>query len=275
MHDDDDDDDGGPSSSPATTSPRVTMTTLADLQKLTPLLHRTESGRVGELEKFSHYIARQLGFEDGTEVPELCKLANAYLTKTKGCDESIYEYFADEKDADSLYVQLVDEFERYILSYFSFHWNHASSIITLVLRIESEHKSKLREFLLTATRQQRFETVTKNLKVTRVFSTLVKEMKTINMDSESTTYVMVPTALSERCMHVCMHACVHVNQHSVSCDSMQAMKKESRTNTNAEERSGSGQSLRQIKTEKPVATEEEKTEKQEAAAFGITEAPRF
>ena len=27
----------------------------------------------------------------------------------------------DEKDADSLYVQLVDEFERYILRYFSFH----------------------------------------------------------------------------------------------------------------------------------------------------------
>ena len=47
-------------------------------------------------------------------------------------------------------------------------------------------------------RKQRFEAVTKTLKVTRVFSTLVKEMKAINMDSKSTTDVMAPMALSER-----------------------------------------------------------------------------
>jgi len=43
-------------------------------------------------------------------------------------------------------------------------------------------------------RKQRFERVTKNLKVTRVFSTLVEEMKTMNVGKE----VMVPMALSER-----------------------------------------------------------------------------
>lgn len=49
-------------------------------------------------------------------------------------------------------------------------------------------------------RQQRFETVTKNLKVARVFTTLVEEMKAIrssNDDSECTD-VMAPMAHSDR-----------------------------------------------------------------------------
>ncbi|RDX74908.1 hypothetical protein CR513_45281, partial [Mucuna pruriens] len=45
-------------------------------------------------------------------------------------------------------------------------------------------------------RKQRFERVTKNLKLTSVFSTLVEEMKAINGDSY--TDVMVPMAHSER-----------------------------------------------------------------------------
>lgn len=83
----------------------------------------------------SDFAARQMGFEDADEVPELCKLANGYLRKAKGCEESIYEYFAKEKDADSLYVKLVDEFERCILSYFAFHWNQASSVVSQVILI--------------------------------------------------------------------------------------------------------------------------------------------
>jgi 2-phosphoglycerate kinase len=47
-------------------------------------------------------------------------------------------------------------------------------------------------------RKQRFERVTKNLKVTRVFSTLVEEMKVINGGVSQTKEVMVPMALSER-----------------------------------------------------------------------------
>ena len=46
-------------------------------------------------------------------------------------------------------------------------------------------------------REQRFDRVTKNLKVTRVISTLVEEMKAINGDSQCTE-VMVPMAHSER-----------------------------------------------------------------------------
>lgn len=76
--------------------------------------------------------ARQIGFEDVSEVPELCVLAHEYLRKSKGCDQSIYEYLANEKDADSLYVKLIDEFERCVLSYFAFHWIQAPSVVSQV-----------------------------------------------------------------------------------------------------------------------------------------------
>lgn len=80
--------------------------------------------------------ARQVGFGDGNKVcPQLCKLAYEYLRKEKGYEEDMYNYFTNEKDIvlpDSLYVKLVDEFERCILSYFAFHWTHASLIITQV-----------------------------------------------------------------------------------------------------------------------------------------------
>jgi predicted AAA+ superfamily ATPase len=47
-------------------------------------------------------------------------------------------------------------------------------------------------------RKQRFERVTKNLKVTRAFSTIVEELKAIGQGESHCTEVMVPVALSER-----------------------------------------------------------------------------
>jgi ABC-type ATPase involved in cell division len=47
-------------------------------------------------------------------------------------------------------------------------------------------------------RKQRFERVTKNLKVTRVFSTLVEELKAINGSESKSKEVMTPIAHSER-----------------------------------------------------------------------------
>ncbi|XP_031376272.1 uncharacterized protein LOC116192020 isoform X1 [Punica granatum] len=167
-----------------------------------PHLDRTESGHLGRIESFSHYVARQLGFEDESECPQLCKLAMDYLKRTKGCEDSIYEYFANEPDAETLYVKLLDEFESYILGYFAFHWNQASEMINQVLSTESEQKTKLKSFVLAATRKQRFERVTKNLKVTRVFSTLVEEMKAIGsfnkLEGSECTEVMAPVAHNKR-----------------------------------------------------------------------------
>ncbi|XP_022722079.1 uncharacterized protein LOC111279320 [Durio zibethinus] len=169
-------------------------------QSIIPLLVRTESGRVRNLERFSHYVARQLGFVDANECPQLCKLAHNYLMKPKDCEVSILEYFGDEPEAKALYVKLMEEFERCILSYFAFHWSHAPNMIGQVLGVESEKKTKLKDFVMAATRQKRFERVTKDLKVTRLFSTLVEEMKAMGrVDDESKyTDVMVPVAHSQR-----------------------------------------------------------------------------
>ncbi|XP_030507390.1 calmodulin calcium-dependent NAD kinase isoform X1 [Cannabis sativa] len=171
-------------------------------QHLIPRLERTQSGRVQQLEKFSHFVARQLGFENTNECEELCRLAMEYLRKPKGCEQSIYEYFGKEEEVDSLYVMLLEEFERCILSYFAFHWSQASLIISQCYSVESGTKTKLKGFVLAATRKQRFERVTRDLKVTRLFSTLVEEMKAIggsprNKDGQCTD-IMVPAALSER-----------------------------------------------------------------------------
>ncbi|XP_015079697.1 uncharacterized protein LOC107023499 [Solanum pennellii] len=164
----------------------------------------TESGRAaGRLEKFSHYVARQLGFKDESECVGLCELVQEYLKRSKGCDNSIFEYFAYEEDAESLFVKLENELERCILAYFAFHWSKASMLITQVLSVDSEQK-RLKDLVLAATRKQRFEKITKDLKVTRVFSTLVDEMKAIGTVSSNgtgesrCTDVMVPVAHSQR-----------------------------------------------------------------------------
>ena len=73
-----------------------------------------------------------MGFRDGNECPQLCKLAYDYLRKVKGCEDRIYEYFANEAEADSLYIKLIEEFDKCILSYFAFHWGQASLLINQV-----------------------------------------------------------------------------------------------------------------------------------------------
>ncbi|KAG8370338.1 hypothetical protein BUALT_Bualt14G0106400 [Buddleja alternifolia] len=167
---------------------------------LAPLIDRTESGRLGNIERFSHYLARQMGFEDESGCPQLIKLAYGYLKRSKGVDDKIYEYLANEPNVDALYVKLLEEFERCVLGYFAFHWSQAPLMITQVLSVDSEPK-RLKNFVMAATRKQRFDKITKDLKVTRVFSTLVEEMKAIGAianDEINHSEVMVPVALSER-----------------------------------------------------------------------------
>ncbi|CAI8592012.1 unnamed protein product [Vicia faba] len=63
--------------------------------------------------------------------------------------------------------------------------NRASFIITQVLSSQSQPKINLKNILLEATREHRFERIIKKLKVARVFSTLVEEIKAIKGDSQS------------------------------------------------------------------------------------------
>ncbi|KAL5058113.1 hypothetical protein RYX36_029717, partial [Vicia faba] len=132
-----------------------------------------------------------MGFKDRRIGPDICRLASEYISKYEGFEDDIYAYFENEPDADSLYVKLVEEFERCILSYFGFHWNHCDILISQVLSSDiSEPKKKLKNIVMAATRDQRFERVAKSLKVASVFNTLVEEMKAmgiaVNDDSQCT-----------------------------------------------------------------------------------------
>ncbi|KAL5054026.1 hypothetical protein RYX36_034708 [Vicia faba] len=147
-------------------------------------------------------LARQMGFKDRRIGPDICRLASEYISKYEGFEDDIYAYFENEPDADSLYVKLVEEFERCILSYFGFHWNHCDILISQVLSSDiSEPKKKLKNIVMAATRDQRFERVAKSLKVASVFNTLVEEMKAMGIavnDDSQCTEVMAPVAHSDR-----------------------------------------------------------------------------
>ncbi|ESW16064.1 hypothetical protein PHAVU_007G126000 [Phaseolus vulgaris] len=168
---------------------------LAD-HNIIPHLRTSDSGRLIKIEKFSHYVARQMGLVE-SEVPAVCRLADEYLIKWKECEESIVEYLADQKDP-TLPGKLIHEFEQCILTYFAFHWNQASYVISQALSAESPKRKELKKILLTATREQRFERVSKNLKVARVFTTLVEEMKVINGDKQKRNHT-ISAINSERC----------------------------------------------------------------------------
>ncbi|KAJ6838349.1 uncharacterized protein M6B38_321480 [Iris pallida] len=165
-----------------------------------PRLKISASGRVEEFERFSDYVARQLGFGGTDECPQLARLAHDYLRKTKGCEDDIFAYVSQETDAESLYVKIIQYMERCILGYFSFHWTRVTLIISQVLAsdMDSPRNNKLKNMVLEVTRKQRFERVTRNLKVARVFSTLVEEMKAIglgpNDESRISSDVMAPAA---------------------------------------------------------------------------------
>ncbi|GJY47275.1 P-loop containing nucleoside triphosphate hydrolase superfamily protein [Tanacetum coccineum] len=176
--------------------------------KIMPWIHVSKSRQPLKLERFHDYVARQMGFHDQRKCPYLCKLASDYIRKEEGCEEDMFSFFGDEPQADSLFIKLVEEFERCILSYFAFHWSHASFMISQNFKSVKvlgpdghEPKKKLKNIVMQATREQRFERVTKNLKVARVFTTLLEELKAIGLatvDDSQCTDVMVPMAHKDR-----------------------------------------------------------------------------
>ncbi|KAJ6306553.1 hypothetical protein OIU78_021796 [Salix suchowensis] len=125
-------------------------------RKIIPRLRPSEAGRAEKLESFPPLCRRGC--------PRLCRLAAEYIRKCEGCEEDIFAFFAQEPDADSLYVKLLEEFERCILSYFAFHWSHADILIGQVLSSDPEPKRTLKQIVMAATREQTFERVAKDLK---------------------------------------------------------------------------------------------------------------
>ncbi|XP_066309991.1 calmodulin calcium-dependent NAD kinase-like [Miscanthus floridulus] len=167
-----------------------------------PLLNISGGGRVHEIQTFAHYVATQIGFEDLNECPHLCTLSYDYLKKTEGYEQNLLAFFHNKMNPDALLVQLIEELDKCILGYFSFHWKFATHIITQVLTHEQPRR-KLRRMVMEATRKMRFERVTRDLKVTRLFTTLVEELKVIGIHCQhdrcrAGTDVMVPAAHSDR-----------------------------------------------------------------------------
>ncbi|KAI3678851.1 hypothetical protein L6452_38155 [Arctium lappa] len=171
--------------------------------RVIPRIRLSDTGQPIQLERFPQYVARQMGFSERKECPHLFKLADEYIRKAEGCEEEMYLFFANEPNADSLFIKLVEELERCILSYFAFHWSNAHFMMSQVLAGSDtqEPRRKFKDIVMQATREQRFERVTKNLKVARVFNTLVEEMKAIGLvsaDDSQCTHVMVPVAHKDR-----------------------------------------------------------------------------
>ena len=79
-----------------------------------------------------HFSARQIGFDDVKECPHLCTLAYDYLRKNKGYEENIFAFFQNNLDPERLIVKFIEELDKCILGYFSFHWKYATYIITQV-----------------------------------------------------------------------------------------------------------------------------------------------
>lgn len=80
-----------------------------------------------------------MGFSDKRLCPQLGRLASDYINKREDCEDNIYAYFSHEPDGDSLFVKLVEEFERCILSYFAFHWSYADIALTQVITRNKIH----------------------------------------------------------------------------------------------------------------------------------------
>lgn len=73
-----------------------------------------------------------MGFSDRRHCPHLFKFAADYIMKAEGSEEEMYLFFAEEPQADSLFIKLIEELERCILSYFAFHWSNAPFMISQV-----------------------------------------------------------------------------------------------------------------------------------------------
>lgn len=85
----------------------------------------------------SNFPATQIGFEDLNECPHLCTLAYDYLKKTEGYEQNLLAFFHNTMNPDALLVSLIEELDKCILGYFSFHWKFATHIITQVYIVSS------------------------------------------------------------------------------------------------------------------------------------------
>jgi uncharacterized protein YutD len=70
-------------------------------------------------------------------------MACDYLKKSHGYEQTLLAFFHNNMNPDAMLVKLIEELDRCILSYFSFHWKCATHVITQVCicikREKTEH----------------------------------------------------------------------------------------------------------------------------------------
>ena len=59
-------------------------------------------------------------------------MAYEYLKKSEGYEQNLLAFFHNNMDPDALLVKLIEELDRCILGYFSFHWKSSTYMITQV-----------------------------------------------------------------------------------------------------------------------------------------------
>ncbi|KAJ7296129.1 hypothetical protein O6H91_Y142300 [Diphasiastrum complanatum] len=152
---------------------------------LAPFIGFTSGGHAKSIELYGAYVVRQIGLSKSSEVGKrLAEVAERYLhggeqSPSNQTLESLICFIngacprIGDEELGFLNRELVKELDACMLSYFSFHWHYTAELLDQVRGGERT----LRHVVMTATRKQRVQRVMKTLKMKRVFSTLLDELK--------------------------------------------------------------------------------------------------
>ncbi|KAG0612607.1 hypothetical protein M758_6G041400 [Ceratodon purpureus] len=176
--------------------------------RFAPRVVLDQYGKLKDIESFGSYVVRQLGLDEASHIAQtVSKAAEGYLREdrniTGDTKEIVFSLVAGPTQEDNekeICQDMLQELEICVVTYFSFHWKHASAFIEKVMSNGVQTK-KLHKAVLTALRKQRYEKVLESLKTKRKIHTLIEEMKLIGKADESVPdegVVTIPAESSKR-----------------------------------------------------------------------------
>lgn len=169
----------------------------------------SKSGKLKGIESFGDYVVRLLGLDGNTAIAKtVSEAAEGYLrddsrkvhSENKEIVCMLVSGPSQQDEENDICQDILLELEVLVVTYFSFHWKHASAIIEQVVS-NGVTRKKLHKAVLTALRQQRYEKVLQSLSTKRRIHTLIEEMKAIGKADESIPdegLVTIPAELSKR-----------------------------------------------------------------------------
>ncbi|XP_024528801.1 uncharacterized protein LOC9631455 [Selaginella moellendorffii] len=168
-------------------------------ESLAPEIAFNSSGTVKSMELFGDYVTRQLGLRKGSAIARrLAEVAKDYLAGDKSSSDHSLEgilVFLSKIGADpddeavmlDLHREIVRELDACMISYFAFHWHHASQLLDQVRDGHSGpgmRRNSLRHAVLAATRKERFQKIMAGLRAKRTISTLLETLKAMGSISK-------------------------------------------------------------------------------------------